>query len=161
MVHDVQWIFKMSSKYLIVSDVLSGIWKSVISIPAYVSFVIKSLLNVNAMAICVLVWMGQTLNMLLWLHAVVSPRNVNKRQNCFFLSSYCVFFTIFLRMSSQKLCQNYLGTKSTFKAAQKLTSSQFCSKNALNEAIFPKNGSFGKHSIVVSFLSRFLYRAQI
>ena len=90
------------------------------------------------MAICVLVWMGQTLNMLLWLHAVVSPRNVNKRQNCFFLSSYCVFFTIFLRMSSQKLCQNYLVTKSTFKAAQKLTSSQFCSKNALNEAIFPK-----------------------
>ena len=31
--HDVRWIFKMSGKYLTVSDVLSGIWKSVILIP--------------------------------------------------------------------------------------------------------------------------------
>ena len=36
--HDVWWIFKMSGKYLIVSDVLFGVWKSVISIPVvYVS----------------------------------------------------------------------------------------------------------------------------
>ena len=46
------------------------------------------------------------------------------------------------------VCQNYLGTKSTFTAAQKLTPSQFCSNGALNKAIFPK-----KHAIVVSFLS--------
>ena len=38
--------------------------------------------------------------------------------------------------------------QSTFKAAQKLTPSQFCSKNALNEAIFLKNGNFGTHAIV-------------
>ena len=31
--HNFRWIFKMSGKYLIVSDVLSGVWKSVISIP--------------------------------------------------------------------------------------------------------------------------------
>ena len=31
--YDAQWIFKMSSKYLIVPDVLSDIWKFVISVP--------------------------------------------------------------------------------------------------------------------------------
>ena len=31
--HNPWWIFKMPGKYLIVSDVLSGVWKSVISIP--------------------------------------------------------------------------------------------------------------------------------
>ena len=31
-IHDVQWISKMSCKYLIVSDILSAIWKSAISI---------------------------------------------------------------------------------------------------------------------------------
>ena len=28
--HDIQWIFKMSGKYLIESDVLSGIWQSLL-----------------------------------------------------------------------------------------------------------------------------------
>ena len=92
-----------------------------------------------------LVWMGQTLNMILLVNTVVSPRNVIKLQNCSFLYG----------MTPQKVCQNYLGTNSKFKAAQKLTPSQFCSKNALNEAIFLKNGNFGKHVIVVSFLSCF------
>ena len=32
---DVWWIFEMSGKYLIVLDVLSGIWKSVILIPEH------------------------------------------------------------------------------------------------------------------------------
>ena len=31
--NDVRWIFKMSCKYLIVLDILSGVWKYVISVP--------------------------------------------------------------------------------------------------------------------------------
>ena len=61
-------------------------------------------------------------------------------------------------MGPQKVCQNYLDTKSTFKATQKLTPSQFCSKNALNEAMFTKNGNFGTYAIVVSFLLCFCTR---
>ena len=87
-----------------------------------------------------------------WLNAVVSPKNVIlKLQNCFFFFVCCLVFTIFLEMSPQKVCHNYLGPKSTFKAAQKLTPSQFCSKNALTEAIFLKYGNFGTHAIVLSF----------
>ena len=52
-------------------------------------------------------------------------------------------------MNPQKVCQSYLSTKSTFKGAQKLKPIQFCSKNALNEAIFLKNGNFGTHAIAV------------
>ena len=52
--------------------------------------------------------------------------------------SFCALFTFFLRVSPLKVCGNYVGTKSTFKAAKKLTPSQFCSKNALKlvSAIF-------------------------
>ena len=66
-----------------------------------------------------------------WLNAVVSPRN--KIQ--FFFFPY-------------------------YNAAQKLTRSQFSSKNALYEAISLKNGNFGTHYIVVSFLC-FLHETQI
>ena len=63
-------------------------------------------------------------------------------------------------MNPQNVCQNYLGTKSTFKEDHKLTSSQFCSKNALNEAILLKNGSFETHAIVMYFISRFSCKTQ-
>ena len=52
----------------------------------------------------------------------------------------------------------FLDTKGTLKAAQKLTPSQFCSKNALKEAIFLKNGNFGTDAIVVFFLPCFCAR---
>ena len=72
-----------------------------------------------------------------------------------FFSSCCLLLTIFLEMSPQKVRRNYLGTKSTFKAAQGLTPSQFWSKNAINEVIFPKYFDFGTYANVVSFLSWF------
>ena len=79
-----------------------------------------------------------------------------------FLSRPTVYFLPFiLGMSPQKVCQNYLGTKTTSKAAQKHTPSQFCSKKALNEAIFRKNGNFGTHAIAVSFLSCFSLETQL
>ena len=53
-----------------------------------------------------------------------------------------------------------LGMERTFKAAQKLTPSQFSSKSALYEAISLKNGNFGTHYIAVSFLC-FLHKTQI
>ena len=103
----------------------------------------------------------QTLNMLFWLNAVVSLRNVIKKlQNCFFFFQLSTF-SHFLGMTPQKACRNYLSAKSTFKAAQKLTPSQFCSKDALNEAIFPKNGNFGTRATAVSFLSCFSHETQI
>ena len=105
-----------------------------------------------------LVWMGQTPNMFLLVNAVVSPKNtIKKLQNCIFFSYYCALFTIFHEMCQQKLCRNYLGTKSTFKGAQKLTLNQFCSKNALHEAMFWKNSKFLTHAIFMSFLSCFWY----
>ena len=86
-----------------------------------------------------LVWMGQTLNMLLLVKCCSFFTKCDKKSyRIAFFSSCCVLFNIFLRMTLQKLCQNYTGTKSTFKVAQKLTSNQFCSKNVLNEKTFPK-----------------------
>ena len=72
-----------------------------------------------------LVWMGQTLNIhLLVKNAVVSPKNkMKKLQNSFFSPPTMYFLPFFLRMSPQKVCRNCLSTKSTFKAAQKLTPS--------------------------------------
>ena len=64
-------------------------------------------------------------------------------------------------MSPQRVCRNYLGIKSTFKAAQKLTPSQFCSKDVLNEPIFPKDSNFGTYAIVVCCLSSFSRETQI
>ena len=64
-------------------------------------------------------------------------------------------------MTPQKVCRDYLGTKGTFKAAEKLTPIQFCSNNTLNEVIFWKNGNFGTCAIVVSFLSCFPHETQI
>ena len=105
---------------------------------------------------------GQTLNMLLLVKCCSFSQKCDKKvTELLFFSYFCILFTIFLRMSLQKVCQNYLGTKSTFKAAQKLTPGQFCSKNALNKTIFLKNGKFGTHAIVVSFLSCFFHESQI
>ena len=91
------------------------------------------------------VWMGRTLNMIgktLNLIKCCSffQKCDNKDTELFFFL-YCVNFTIFLEVSPQEVYRNYLGTKNTFKAAQKPKPSQFCSKNSLNEAIFPKNGN--------------------
>ena len=52
-----------------------------------------------------LIWMGQILNISFRLNSVVSPRNVIKRLQNFYLFLLCTFF-IFLRMSSQKVCRN-------------------------------------------------------
>ena len=68
-----------------------------------------------------LVWMGQTLNMLLLVKCgSFSQKRDKKVAEFLFFSSYSVLFTIFLGMSPQKVCRNYLGTKSTFEAAEKL-----------------------------------------
>ena len=117
------------------------------------SFVIVSLFN-----LC-LVRMGKTLSSPLLVKCCSFSQKCDKKscklQNCFFFSSYSVLFTFFLKMSPWKVCRNYLGPKSTFKAAQKITPSQFCSKTALTETNFLKNGNFGMHAIVASFLSCF------
>ena len=104
-----------------------------------------------------LVWMGQTLNMLLLVKWCNFSQKCDKKSYriAFFLFLLCIFYHFSL-YTPQMVCQNYLGTKSTFTAAQKLTPSQFCSNGALNKAIFPK-----KHAIVVSFLSCFSGETQI
>ena len=109
-----------------------------------------------------LVWVGQTLNMLFLVKSCSFFQKCDKKvAELLFFSSYCVLCTIFLGMSPQKACWTYLGTKSTFKAAQKLTPSQFCSKKALNEALhYIKQQTL--YAIVVSFFyhvfrSRLIY----
>ena len=104
---------------------------------------------------CVSYGWGKHLTCSFWLNAVVSPRNVIKKlQNCFFSLLLCTFHH-FSRNDSKRVCRNYLGTKSTFKAAQKLTPSQFCSENVLNKAIFPKNANFGIRCILfIMFFAR-------
>ena len=103
-----------------------------------------------------LVWVGQTLNMLFLVKSCSFFQKCDKKvAELLFFSSYCVLCTIFLGMSPQKACWTYLGTKSTFKAAQKLTPSQFCSENVLNKAIFPKNANFGIRCILfIMFFAR-------
>ena len=102
-----------------------------------------------------LVWMGQTVTCSFCLNAVVSLWNVIKKGYRIVFFFFLLLLTIFLEMSPQKVRRNYLGTKSTFKAAQGLTPSQFWSKNAINEVIFPKYFDFGTYANVVSFLSWF------
>ena len=102
-----------------------------------------------------LVWMGQTLSILLLVKCCSFSQKCDKKLQIFFFSSYCILFTIFLKVSPLKVCRNYLGAKSTLKAAQKFMPSQIWSKNALNEKLFLKNGNFETHAIVVSFLSCF------
>ena len=78
----------------------------------------------------------------------------------FFSLPTVYFFTIFVGMSPQKVCQNDLvfGTKAYQSSS--LTPTQFCSKDALNEAIFPKNSNFGTHAVAF-FLSCFSHKTQI
>ena len=61
--HDVQWIVKISGKYLIISDILSGIWKSTISIPEQCPpKLIVSTCKAFFMHLCICVYSMQTIN---------------------------------------------------------------------------------------------------
>ena len=105
-----------------------------------------------------LVWMGQTLNVLLLVKCSSFSQKCDKKSYriAFFLFLVCYFYN-FLEMTPQKV---YLleGTKSTFKAAPKLTPCQCCSKNALNEAIFPKSCNFGTHTMYTCLFIMFFAR---
>ena len=95
-----------------------------------------------------LVWMGQTLNVLLLVKCSSFSQKCDEKSYriAFFLFLVCSFYN-FLEMTPQKVYLHDLGTKSVFKVAQKLTPCQCCSKNALNEAIFPKSCNFGTHTM--------------
>ena len=129
---------------------------SVKSVPHYEQEINVSVVIVSLFNVC-LVRMGKTLTNLLLVKCCSFSRKCHKKvTGFFFFSSNCVLFTIFLEMSPQRVCWNYLGPNIIFKTAQKLTSSQSCSKNALTEAIFLKNGNSGTHAIVFSFLLFFV-----
>ena len=108
-----------------------------------------------------LVWMGQTFNMLLLVKCCSFSQKCDKVTKLIFALPTVYFLSYFSEWLHKRYVEITLGTKITFKAAEKLTPIQFCSKNMLNEVIFLKNGNFGTHAIVVSFLSCFSHEIRI